>query len=964
MASRPTEEVPSVHQPIEGPGEGPNEDALQFMKLLEDANQPYYEGCKHFSKLSVIVHLYHMKCLNDWTNKSFTMLLQFLLDFLHSNAKLPKDCYEAKKIIKDLGLSYEKIHACPKDCILYWKDNSNLEACPNYNLLGWESNESKGQQSTNASSKRRKKKAAKILRWFPLKPRLKRLFMSPETANHMKWHANGRVNDGLMRHPADSEAWKLFDSKYIEFSSEPCNVRLGLVADGFNPYGNMSTTHSTWPVILIPYNLPPWMCMKRPYFMLSLLIPGPTSPENDIDVYLQPLVEELKELWDVGVETFDVSPKKSFQMHVALLWTINDFPAYGDILGWSTKGRLPCPSCNYDSQSRWLRYGRKFSYIGHKRFLDRDHKFRKQKKLFDGRDDMRPGPITILGGEIMLQMDVVAEHVFGKKKVNLTNKRKRGEDALTVWKKRNIFFTLPYWGDHVLRYNLNVMHIEKNVVDNIFGTLLNLDGKTKDNLKACQDLKDMGIRSRLHLEKVGNDQTRMPHDCYHMNASENDGFLQVLKDVRVPDGYSSNISRCVKLEERKISGMKSHDNYILMQQLFPIAIHGSLSPEVSRSLIELSCFFRDICLKVLNVEELKALEKRIAVTLCELERTFPPSFFTVMVHLVMHLASEAKVVGPVHYRWMYPIERYLSRLKSYVHNKTYPEGSIAEGYIAEKCLTFCSRYFKSIEIAFNRPVRNVEESMGAVVMSMDVSKRKELSDKVRWFARYPDNEAKWFKRYVINGLKFRTKDFETIRKTQNSGVCVVTEGDATYYSVLIDIIELNYSNKYRYILFKCQWANVIRGRGCKKDDFGFLLVNFSRLIHKDDRLIDEPYVLASQVSQVFYVEDVRHKDWVVVVQTKPREVFDIGIKAIDDDEEVDTYMENVLYNVTIDDACDDANDNHAWARVDEEGTIYDTSLISEDEFPEQDFIDDEELSDDIYESNGDESNDDGSSDDE
>ena len=67
----------------------------------------------------------------------------------------------------------------------------------------------------------------------------------------MKWHANGRVNDGLMRHPIDSETWKSFDSKYIEFSSEPRNVRLGLAADGFNPYGNISTSHSTWLVILI-----------------------------------------------------------------------------------------------------------------------------------------------------------------------------------------------------------------------------------------------------------------------------------------------------------------------------------------------------------------------------------------------------------------------------------------------------------------------------------------------------------------------------------------------------------------------------------------------------------------------------------------------------------------------------------------------------------------------------------------
>ena len=201
-----------------------------------------------------------------------------------------------------------------------------------------------------------------------------------------------------------------------------------------------------------------------------------------------------------------------------------------------------------------------------------------------------------------------------------------------------------------MHHNLDMMHIEKNVVDNIIDTLLNFDGKTKDNLKAHKDLKDMGIRSELHLERVGNDQTSMPHACFHMNASENDGFLQVLKDVRVPNGYSSNISRCVKLKERKISGMKSHDNHILMQQLFPIAIHGSLPTEVCRPLIDLSCFFREICSKVLNVEEFGALENRITMTLCELEMIFPPSFFIVMVHLIMHLASEAKVVGPIHYR--------------------------------------------------------------------------------------------------------------------------------------------------------------------------------------------------------------------------------------------------------------------------------------------------------------------------
>ena len=142
-----------------------------------------------------------------------------------------------------------------------------------------------------------------------------------------------------------------------------------------------------------------------------------------------------------------------------------------------------------------------------------------------------------------------------------------------------------------------------------------------------------------------------------MTLTKKDGFLQVLRDVRVLDGYASNISRCVNLKERKISRLKSHDNHILMQQLFPIALRGSLPSHVTRPLIKLACFFRKICSKTLRISDITNDEAEIAVTLCELEKIFPPSFFTVMVHLVMHLTNEAKIGGPVQYRWMYPIER-------------------------------------------------------------------------------------------------------------------------------------------------------------------------------------------------------------------------------------------------------------------------------------------------------------------
>ncbi|GMI78906.1 hypothetical protein HRI_001559900 [Hibiscus trionum] len=168
--------------------------------------------------------------------------------------------------------------------------------------------------------------------------------MSSKTAESMRWHHDGRTDDGLLRHPADSLAWKTFDQKFPSFAGDPRNVRLGLASDGFNPFKIMSTSYSTWTVILVPYNLPPWICMKQSSFILSMIIPGEKGSGNDIDIYMQPLIEELKQLW-VGVETYDVLKKENFNLRAALLWTINDFPAYANLSRWSTKGRYACPCC-------------------------------------------------------------------------------------------------------------------------------------------------------------------------------------------------------------------------------------------------------------------------------------------------------------------------------------------------------------------------------------------------------------------------------------------------------------------------------------------------------------------------------------------------------------------------------------------------------------------------------------------
>ncbi|CAL8085193.1 unnamed protein product [Prunus armeniaca] len=102
-----------------------------------------------------------------------------------------------------------------------------------------------------------------------------------------------------MRHPTDGEAWKEFNRTFPNFFADPRNVRLGLVTDRFNPYEVLNQQHSTWPILVFPYNLPPWKCMKKEYMMMTVLITE--DLDRSINVYLRPLVDELKDLWTNGV---------------------------------------------------------------------------------------------------------------------------------------------------------------------------------------------------------------------------------------------------------------------------------------------------------------------------------------------------------------------------------------------------------------------------------------------------------------------------------------------------------------------------------------------------------------------------------------------------------------------------------------------------------------------------------------
>ncbi|KAH0676268.1 hypothetical protein KY285_024069 [Solanum tuberosum] len=359
-----------------------------------------------------------------------------------------------------------------------------------------------------------------------------------------------------------------------------------------------------------------------------------------------------------------------------------------------------------------------------------------------------------------------------------------------------------------------------------------------------------------------------------------------------------------------------------------------------------------------------------------------------MVHLVIHLPREAKLGGPVQNRWMYPIER------------NHPEGCMAEGYIVEECIILCSRYLHGSAKWHNRMDKNHEvdhaekynglsvfEQKGSPLLR-DTSRNLEESELKQahlyvlrnceevqpflreyeqsnksmnfddWFfhrivqmrkeenslascelyslARGPFDGVQRFKGYEINGFRFHTKLLEEKRKTQNSGVLVkgvVNGQNINYYGVLTEIVELQYFGGKRIVLFKCDWWDVDNsGNGVKIDKHDYVSVNTKRKL-----ATNEPFVLASQVEQIFYVKDNLHPNWSIVLnghssyftggaideETFQQDACNDFLHRFEDDEDFINWKRNDLdvisTDVTV--ADDITEDNESESEVDDEDLL-------------------------------------------
>jgi Transposase family tnp2/Domain of unknown function (DUF4218)/Transposase-associated domain/Domain of unknown function (DUF4216) len=886
-------------------------ESMKFEKMLEDHKKLLYPDCKQgHKKLGTTLELLQWKAANGVTDKGFEELLVIVKNMLPEGNVLPSSTYEAKKVVCPLGLDVQKIHACPNDCILYRGEYENLDACPVCDAKRYK-------LRRNDTGDAGKKIPAKVMWYFPIIPRLKRLFRNKSHAKLVRWHKEERKQDQMLRHPADGSQWRNLNREFPEFDKDARNIRFGMSTDGINPFGEWGSSHSTWPVTLCMYNLPSWLCMKRKYIIMPVLIQGPKQPGNDIDVYLRPLMDDLLLLWkEEGVRVWDEYEQETFNLRALLFVTINDWPALSNLSGQSNKGYQACTHCLDETDSFYLKHCRKVVYMGHRRFLPLNHPLRGKCKHFKGEPETRAKPMFRDGKTVFSMMKDVRV-VFGKGRGS--QQVPNDENGHTpMWKKKSILWELPYWKSLEVRNAIDVMHLTKNLCVNVLG-FLGTYGQGKDTLEARRDLKDLKQREDLSPEKRDNGQHYLRPASYTLSKEEKQSMFDCLNSIKVPSGYSSNIQGRINMKEKKFTNLKSHDCHVLMTQLFPVALRGILPENVRLAIVKLCAFLNEISQKAIDPNKLINLQNDVVQCLVSFEMVFPPSFFNIMTHLLVHIVKEITILGPVFLHNMFPFERYMAVLKKYVHNRSRPEGCIAKGYGTEEVIEFCVDFIDEIspigvpksrhegrlkgkgtlgkKANVNIPDKDIRKANFTVLQNsslvapyieehMNIVRSENLGKSETWITRHHiDTFATWLRRkfmgdgtineqlqwlargpsvtimqyqgYEINGYTFYTRAQDEKSTNQNSGVRIDAIGNDgnkdSYFGVIEEIWELDYGPHLKIPLFRCEWVNRA-GRGVTTDRYGMTIVDFKKIGYKD-----EPFVLAKDVTQVFYVKDMSSK---------------------------------------------------------------------------------------------------------
>jgi hypothetical protein len=227
------------------------ESAKAFFKMLESAQKPIHEHTT-VSQLDVIGRVMGLKAELNLSREDFDKMVAMWGSMLPKRHSMPNNLYESEKVLRMLKMSYDKIHVCPKGCVLFRKEHKDANyylKCKSSRYLEVDSGDGQKKQLPIT---------ARMLWHLPFLPRLQRLFMSEESVKQMTWDKDGKwYNPGKMVHPSNAEAWTYFNDQHPDKAAKARNVRVALATDGFNPYRMMAAPYICCPVFVIPLNLPP-----------------------------------------------------------------------------------------------------------------------------------------------------------------------------------------------------------------------------------------------------------------------------------------------------------------------------------------------------------------------------------------------------------------------------------------------------------------------------------------------------------------------------------------------------------------------------------------------------------------------------------------------------------------------------------------------------------------------------------
>ncbi|KAL3679372.1 hypothetical protein R1sor_022328 [Riccia sorocarpa] len=413
------------------------------------------------------------------------------------------------------------------------------------------------------------------------------------------------------------------------------------------------------------------------------------------------------------------------------MWTMHDYPGFGAISGFQTKGYCACSTCAYMLPYGWSYELRKVVYLQYFTFLPLDHPFRgvgADKNL-----DEPPIPRTMEWWRA--RWDPVQ-----------TGNIQLDESGLRRW---SILHELPYWKSLQIHHLLDPMHIEANVVKSLIKHLFG----DKDNVRARRGCEEFNMHPESWMQVSDDGTETMPPAPWVLRKEERKTLCQRISKIRFPTGFGSYLRKAFTTDKASWpSDLKSHDFHILLQHVLPTCLHGLGTQELREVIYDLSRLMRWVCSKEINVSEVPRMDIFAAETLCKLEKILPPLFFDSHIHLLVHLVRKISICGPVHTRWMHWLECYMKVLKDDVRQRAKPEGSMAEGHLHREAMFFCSTILAQLDPGSLLLFREVEDGEEASFRLIGAGSTRSLSamelDQIHVFILYNSELLEnWILRY-------------------------------------------------------------------------------------------------------------------------------------------------------------------------------------------------------------------------